>query len=419
MEHVIVAVAALLLVGLVHLTVDPGAVRRVLPVLLIAFAVRMGVQVLVMQDHVLPYGGDNITYESRAMEVVGFWRREGFRFVTSEDLPSLYSTAIPCNLFALVLYVCGGRAPLACTALVAFLACALCLIMYRFALLVGADRRAAFRLLVLTAFMPAFVLHTSDMFKDGFNAFLVVACLGLGASNLRRFDVRKVVLLALVLWALWYVRPYMVFMCAMPAALGLAGLKRAISVRTLLVLAALLVVVPFADLSDSPPVEAMQQQLDYGQSELVRQSNTFGGSGVTFDDGGNPWSRLGPKLMYTLMSPFPWTEGSLTLQLGKIDTLIGYFLICSAVCGARRLWRHDRKMLLVLLLFIVPSTIIYATTMANIGLIFRQRMPIVMITGLLAAVAWSKSSRPVHRLTDPPVGPGEQCDDRAQVGALG
>ncbi|MET8157031.1 hypothetical protein ABZT47_11700 [Sphaerisporangium sp. NPDC005289] len=406
MEYLIVAAAAFLLVGTIHTTVEPEAVRRVLPVLLAAFAVRLAVQILVMQNHVIPYGGDNITYESRALEVVAFWKREGFQFVTSEDIPSLYAAAIPCNAFALVLYVCGGPAPLACTALVAFLACALCLVMYRFALLVGADRRAAFRLMLLTAFMPAFVLHTSDMFKDGFNAFLVVACLGLGASNLRRFDMRKVALLAVALWALWYVRPYMVFMCAMPVALGFAGLRRVLSVRTLLILAALLMVLPFADLTESPPVEAMQSQLDYGQSELVRRGNAGGGSGVMFDDGGNPWNRLGPKLMYTLLSPFPWTEGSLTLQLGKIEVLVWYFLLFWAVRGAVWLWREDRATACFLLLFIVPGTIVYATTMANVGLIFRQRIPIVMVTSLLAAVAWSRHVRDARRAARTRPSPG-------------
>ncbi|WP_424530780.1 hypothetical protein ACOZ38_13400 [Sphaerisporangium viridialbum] len=407
MEYVIVAAAALVLIWLVHATLDGQAVQRVLPVLLIAFAVRLAIHVLVMQNHVIEYGGDNITYESRAMEVVAFWNREGFQFVTSDDIGSLYSAAVPCNVFALVIYLCGGPAPLACTAVVALLACALCLIMYKLAGLVGADRRAAFWLLLLTAFMPAFLLHTSDMFKEGFNAFLVVASLGLGVSNLRRFDLRKVLLLVLSLWALWYVRPYMVFMCAMPMVLGFAGVKRAFSLRGMLVLMTLLILLPFGNLGDSAPVEAMQHQLDYGQSETFRQSNAIGGSGVTFDDGGNPWNQLGLKVVYTLLSPFPWADGSLTLQLGKLDALIWYFLLYSAVRGAVWLWRHDRATACYLLLFIVPSTIVYATTMANVGLIFRQRIPIVMVTSLLAAVAWSRAARR-ERGRPIPATPGER-----------
>lgn len=141
---------------------------------------------------------------------------------------------------------------------------------------------------------------------------------------------------------------------------------------------------------DGGAMETALGQLDFAQSEEARRSYASQGSGVLFDDSGNAWGSLIPKLLYTLLAPFPWSEGSATLQLGKIEMLIWYFMLYSAVRGARQLWRHDRRVLLILLLFIVPSTIAYATTVANVGLIFRQRIPIVMVTSLLSAVAWSR-----------------------------
>ncbi|MEV6859377.1 hypothetical protein AB0M44_00020 [Streptosporangium subroseum] len=381
------------IVFIVHASMEPKVARKVIPVLLAAFALRLLVHVLVMRESVIHYGGDQFAYEARAMEVVAFWQRQGFRFVTSEDIGSLYSVAVPCNLFAVIIHLCGGAAPLACTAVVALFACLLCIVLYRFARLVGADDRAAFILLVLTAFTPAFLLHTSDMFKDGFNAFLVVSVLGLGISSVRRFDVRKLIVLGALLWALWYVRPYMVFMCAVPLILGLAGLRRGLSLRGLLTVAILATVILFGSIGGSAPVEILQEQLEYGQSDVVRSSNAVGGSGVGFDDNGDPWGSLGPKLFYTVFSPFPWSSGSLELQLGKIEVFIWYFIIYSAVRGSRRLWHENRNVLLILLLFIVPGTIVYATAVANVGLIFRQRMPIVMITSLLAAMAWTRIPR--------------------------
>lgn len=392
MEYFIVAAAAVTLILLVHANLDAAVARRVLPVLLVAFAARLVVHVLVVRGGVIEYGGDNLGYEVRALEIVEYWNREGFQFVTTDQVSSLYSVAVPCNIFAMVIYLCGGPAPLACTAIVALIACALCVVIYKFARLIGADPDAAFRLLVIVAFMPAFLLHTSDTYKDGFNAFLVVTCIGVGASIARRFNMRRLLMVVPLLWCLWYVRPYMVFMCAMPLIFGLMGLRSEFSVRRLFVFGGLLVsaMLFLGGVYDNTPVEQMQQQLDSGQSDIVRRANADGGSGIAFEDGGDPWSALGPKLLYTVLSPFPWSEGSLTLQLGKIDVLIWYFLLYAAVRGARRLWRYDPRMLLILLLFIVPGTIAYATTVANIGLIFRQRMPIVMVTSLLAAVAWTR-----------------------------
>ncbi|GAA4229544.1 hypothetical protein FHR32_000088 [Streptosporangium album] len=393
MEYFIVAAAAMMLAFLVHANLDAGVARRVLPVLLVAFIVRLIVHVLVMRSGVIDYGGDNLGYEGRAMEIVEYWKRNGLQFVTSEDISSLSFVAVPCQVFAIVVYLCDGPAPLACTAVVALLACALCIVVYKFARLVGADDRSAFLLLVVTAFMPAFLLHTSDTYKDGFNAFLVVASIGLGVSIARRFDVRKMLMLVPLLWALWYVRPYMVFMCAVPLILGLVGLKKVFSFRGVFAFSVLLVsaLLVFGGIYESAPIEVIQQQLDKGQAENVLRANGDGGSGVGFEDGGNPWNALGPKLLYTLLSPFPWTQGGPMLQLGKIDVFIWYFILYHAVRGARRLWRHDRVTLLILLSFIIPGAIAYATTMANMGLIFRQRMPIIMVTSVLTSVAWTKN----------------------------
>jgi hypothetical protein len=183
----------------------------------------------------------------------------------------------------------------------------------------------------------------------------------------------------------------MVFMCGLPLLFGILCTRttpywRIWIISTGVLASAIFVLVyPDSDLLVAPA----QEQLAFAQSNQTRRVYANEGSGVVFDDGGNPWGALIPKLLYTLLAPFPWTEGSTALQLAKIETIIWYFMLYWAVRGALQLWRYDRKILLILLLFIVPGTIAYATSMANIGLIFRQRIPIAMITSLLSALAWS------------------------------
>ncbi|HUR05180.1 MAG TPA: hypothetical protein VM347_21730 [Nonomuraea sp.] len=396
MEYLIVAATVITLVVLVSVSFDKQAACRVLPVLLAAFALRLVVHVAVVRPDAVGYGGDYLGYEAMSLETAAFWQREGFQFATSVPADHFHSVALPCYVFAVVMYLCGGPAPLACTAIVALIACALCIVMYRFARVVGADERPAFALLAITAFSPMFVLCTSDTFKDGFNAFLVVGCLYLTVSNVRRFDLRKPLMTLSLFWALWNVRAYMVFMCGVPALLGVMGSRGAAFTRALVVSAGLLLsgLFFFGYFDGGGLMDTALGQLEFGQSEEARRAYASQGSGVLFDDSGSAWGSLIPKLLYTLLAPFPWADGSATLQLAKIETLVWYFMLYSAVRGARRLWRDDRRVLLILLLFIVPSTIIYATTVANVGLIFRQRIPIVMVASLLSAVAWSKRRPP-------------------------
>ncbi|MEO3857320.1 hypothetical protein [Acrocarpospora sp. B8E8] len=397
-EFLVVMMMVVALFWLVRAALPLTVGRRALLILLGAFAVRLLVHVLVIRTDMLGYGGDHLSYEAWATDIAEYWSVHEFRFVTGNEMSRLHSVAVPCNLFALVIAFCGGPAPLACTAVVGFIACALCVVLFRAARLVGADEPAALRLLLIIAFLPSFLFHTSDTFKDGINAFLVIFCLYLAISNLYRFGALKLVLLALALVALWQVRPYMVFMCALPLAVGLVRARWAIAVGLAVAGAGLFVLRQL-------PLEIMQEQLDRGQSELVRHANAVGGSGVVFADGGDPWALLGPKLLYTLFSPFPWADGSLVFQLGKIDTLVWYALLALAIVGARRLWRRDPRLLLILALFLIPATVAYATTMANVGLILRQRMPIVMVASLLAALAWTKL----------PAGPAVARSERAEA----
>jgi hypothetical protein len=39
--------------------------------------------------------------------------------------------------------------------------------------------------------------------------------------------------------------------------------------------------------------------------------------------------------------------------------------------------------------FLVPTTVMYATIMTNIGLIVRERMAIVMVASVLAMLSWA------------------------------
>ncbi|MEV6980530.1 hypothetical protein AB0M95_04625 [Sphaerisporangium sp. NPDC051017] len=398
MEFLIVVAITATLVLAVRAGLDATAAKRVLPVLLVAFMARLAAHMSLRGGALFDYGGDNVLYDLWAQEIADQWRRDGISYVTVSGAGRLYGAALHCNLLALIRYICDGPAPLASAALMALMACVLCVVMYRFARMLGADERAAFWLLVVVAFMPAFLLHTSDTYKDGLNALLVVASLAVGVSLTRRFSLGRLLMLVPLLWALWNVRPYMAFMCVLPLALGISGLKHVVSVRSLVALTALAMVVlfQFEFVMQSEPVEAMRNQLEYAQSPAAQNSNAGlsgwrHGSGIAFDDGGLAWGALGPKLVYTLLSPFPWTPGSLALQLGKIDTCVWYVLLFFGVAGARRLWRGDRRMLLILLLFVIPGALVYATTMANIGLIARQRMPLVMVTSLLCALAWTRT----------------------------
>lgn len=341
-------------------------------------------------------GGDAAFYEDGAWLVARVWFARGLHYVTSAELPFLNHATLQCNVYALVIAANGGdRATYGCAAVGAFVAAVAFLMIYRLARFLGAEAWQALWVTGLLYFSPGFIYYTTGTHKE---AFVVVCTVGAVSASLRlarRLSFEQVLLGGFWLLGLWRVRYYLVFVAMLPLVVSFIVSRVHIAVRVLavLALAVAVAIVSTATTVTADLSERATKAYDIGTSSGSRDWNALGGSGVHFDDGGKTWGAFGPKLAYTLFSPFPWTGGSLGLQLGKVDTILWYYLAYLAVKAGRRLWGTDRVLLFSLLAFLVPLTVLYATTMANIGLIFRQRFPVVLLTACLSAQALGSKRR--------------------------
>jgi hypothetical protein len=408
MALLLVLLCAASLVAATRAVIDRKQQSTLIAVLLFAFCARLFFHVTVARSGVFfshgQSGGDSIQYEDWGTIIANYWRRHGVVFVTEEMMPEIGSTALICNLFALVNLLNGGTTSLGCTALAAFVGCLTSLEIYRSSREFGANDRGAFLAMMLVLFSPAFVFHTSDSYKDGFVAFFTVMSFTGSMRIAKRFSVSQALLLLLWMIGLWFVRFYMVFMCSIPIVVGVLGLKSKSPIRRMLSIVgafSFVAVAMVGGVMRSSAVNRMVDTYEHSHESNVVLYNAQGGSGVTFDDGGNPFGAIGSKLLYTVASPFPWQGGSVGLHLGKIDVFIFYFLIYRAYLSSRKLFVTDRQTLVQFFSFLIPATVAYATTMANIGLILRQRMPIVFVTAILAALSWS--ARPATKRVAAPV----------------
>ena len=335
-------------------------------------------------------GGDNETYEHWARAIVLIWEHSGFEYITQEQFWQLGQTSLPSNLFALVYWANGGPTRVGCTALVAFAACLTCFNLYKLALEFGAEEGMAVRVLVLLLFGPAFLMYTSEMYKDGLVAFFVVGALGSAFRLSRKFSLLHVAIGVISLLALWQVRYYLGFVTVGRLLVGLSGLTSRSSDRpvmaSLLFVAVGLFLTSYTSMLDSA-TDSIGATFDIGTSREAIDEKAAGGSGVLFDDGGSPFGALHLKTAYMLLAPFPWQTGTIGLQIGKIDALVWYYLLYHAIVAGRRLFREDRQLLLMFLVFLVPTSLMYAVGMSNVGLAVRQRIPIVLFGGMLAAMS--------------------------------
>ncbi|MCC6644801.1 MAG: hypothetical protein IT374_04405 [Polyangiaceae bacterium] len=341
-------------------------------------------------------GGDCGAYLIFGDYVVKSWRSEGLYFATVDTHPELAevlgSATLFVNFIAFIGYIDGEMNRFGAVSIIAFATALTAINMHKTAIAFGAPPRRALLAVGLFYLSPGLLFHTSDTYKDGFVLFFTTNAL-LGVFRVsRRFSLAWLLAVAASLTGLWYTRFYFVYMTIAPLSVSLLGLRSKSMLRILsgVVVLSVAAILGLAYLGKNLASfqERAAQTYESATSVEVRDWNEKGGSGVDFDDGGDPFAKLPQKIAYTLLSPFPWTGGSFGLQVGKFDALLIYYLLYRSFFSAKRLLRDDPPLLFMFLVFIVPSVVAYAMTMANIGLILRQRLPIIAILTVLACVGW-------------------------------
>jgi hypothetical protein len=362
----------------------------VLGIIIGGYALRLVLQLFVREVQFFNHeaGGDCQSYESMAVYIARLWRIIGVTFLTDEQIPGIGAASLPVNLFGLVVYMNSGDATrLGCTAVIAFAAGLTCFNIYHLAVQTGANPVTARRTMTLFYMGPTFLHYTSDMFKDGLVVCLAFGALASAIRLMQRISLLHVAIGVLCLWGLWYVRFYMVFVTTAPLVVGLMGMRTKSIVRpifaALAIVAAGLVLLAFTQVTEQIS-EKVAITYEIGTAEDTRIFNARGGSGVVFDDGGSPFGALWLKLLYTVFSPFPWGSGSVGFHIGKIDSLVIGFFLLRAYTAARD--KEFSLVVLMVLTFLVPCTVMYATSMANVGLIVRQRLVVIAAMTFMACL---------------------------------
>jgi len=371
-------------------------------IILFAYVLRIALQRLTRDVQFFTHaaGGDYSQYEFLADMITKLWRNRGVHFIQADELTWLGATSLPPNLFAFIIYLNDGPTRSGCTAIVAMCACLAMLNFYKLAIHLGASEKASLVITSVLLYSPSFLLYSSDMYKEGLVLFLLLGAFGSAIRLGSRFSTFHLLFGAACVFGLWFVRFYLVFTAIAALAVGATGLGSKNVWRQLFAVSMVIIISPIV-LSNTAMVNDVAQTAEARFNEaadeavFMREEISQGGkkgSFVSFDDGGSPYGALPTKIAYTLFAPFPWQLGSLGFQIGKIDTVLWYYLFYRMLLAIRKRWKDNFGLILVFLVFILPMIVVYATTIYNIGLVVRQRLSIVIISSLLATLSWPKQS---------------------------
>ncbi len=380
-----------LLVLIVNKIQEPEDKNPILTVLLVGYFFRIILRMFnrelaIYSDGQTVGGGDSTIYEDRASLVAQLWHYRGVHFVTSDEVPALMNVPLPPNLFGFVEYFNGGYSAIGNVSIVAFCSCLTALILYRMFIVHDSERKQSFWWMCGLFFSLSFTALTSDSFKDGLLILFVVGIIS-GIVHWKRTNILFLLAgMGICFWGLDGTRYYLIYALVPPVVVRifLPIITSRFRLDALFIGLFVLLFIVFNMAMIESYFDSATDLFENSYSYGAQKANMGGGSGVDLDGGRPTLASLPLKTMYTLFAPFPWQGGSLGLHLSKIEMIFWYFLLYWFYRGTGIFLKRDPDLTMTFLVFIAGLTIVYAWSFTNIGLIYRQRLPIFFVASILA-----------------------------------
>jgi hypothetical protein len=296
-----------------------------------------------------------------------------------------------------------------------------CIVCYALARRLGAGWSARLSA-VLAAFFPSLLLWSSLNLKDADVGLLAVAglLLGIQPQAPRLKYVAEIAAASLIGGVLLSLRVYAAAALATSLAVALvtcSGLGRWVGARAhpwLLVgapIAGLIAMVLFR----FPSVgESIFRSAGLEQLAHLRRGFAVGAASAITPNPGigtlvGALKFLPRGLVDFLLRPYPWEPGSTVAALTRPETVIYYVLLVPAGLGILLALRRTASLALPLVTFLVVEAVGYGLVISNLGTIYRERAPALLVMFIFVGVAFEE----LRRLTQ-----GEPGPSRSEVSHL-
>ena len=342
-------------------------------------------------------GGDAINYEAVAREIAALWEITGVHFVKNPEIDVGFAP-LHHNLLAVIEYCNGYYSGLGAVSTSAFIACLGMFFLYKIYIIYDFKRKTSHFVILTLLFCPSFLMYTSDSFKEGTLVFFVISIFALLFHITSRNFYFVIPCIVMLFFGLFETRYYLVYLLIPPIVVFLFqkqikklfdfGIFFAFFCLCLLMAVFLFFLwCNFDFFSNTLIGSFVIQKWNYFIyiSGALQADNIYSGGSLISLDGINPTLETFPvKILYTILSPFPWQGGSFALHLSKIEMFFWCFILYWTCRGIKGLLIQDPVRVLMLLSFIVPLILIYSWSFTNIGQIYRQRIVIFFVASILA-----------------------------------
>lgn len=366
-------------------------------ILLVAFAIRFIIAIVNVYIMTLPAGGsDEVSFERVAWEHAQ--NRLGNEVAISRGGNAFYY-----SIYLSYIYLLVGRVPLLVQMANVLTGTLIVLFVFKCTSLISRDRVTSLFAAVIAAFFPTLILHSAVLLRETFIVLFMVASFYYFLRWYYKGSLRHTVLaVILALLAISLHSGLVLILLVYAAYFAFYRPKRRkwkflnLKQTSMVLLATILLVITLGDkLSHYFPIGI---GIGSWASYLSKFNSHAVGSGAAYLEGYVPNNLLDiivqtpVRIIYLLLTPFPWQISSPTHLVGVVDVFLYIILIILAIIGIRFMWQRDRTLCIFMLMFFFMGTIMYAWGTSNFGTAIRHRQKLVWILIITASLGIHNSS---------------------------
>lgn len=385
-------VAALLCLGLVAR--DQEDRKFLVRLFLAALALRWALGILIYNTPTLSFlGADASTYDAFGNVLCLSWQG----LMDPNDPWLARATSANLSGWGMLYYVAAiyylvGQSLLAVQLVTSAIGAATAVVLYKVVLLLFNQPRTARTAAVLLAFSPSMILWSSQALKDG----PIVLCLSLCALYTLRlrekFSLKNLALLLVFLFGVYALRHYAFYVLFVSIAGGMIiGAKNYAPTRVLqggLLVVVIGFVFVYFGAKDVAEKGFNLKQIQSGRVWSAKTANSGYGGDVDITDTKAAISFLPIGIAYVLLAPFPWMIRSFSQLITLPELILWWLSLPLLVRGYWYVIRHHLRESVVLCLFTVGLTLVYALYQTNVGTAYRHRAQMYVFFFIFISVGW-------------------------------
>lgn len=337
----------------------------------------------------MSFGPDATTYNVWGGRLSSCWMGNGVCIVPRGDNWGMH-------YFVGIIYYIFGANPLLVQFISSVFGALTAVFVYFLAQEIFLNKRVARYSALAVAFLPAMIIWSSQLLKDGFVIFLLVIIMFAVIKLQKRFDYLSILILLLGLVGIWALRYYIFYIVGI-AALGALLLGTTITLPSLIRRAIVIGILIIGSLLFGIQ-QVSQDQIDTFNLENVQrirqaasdttQSNSSIESDIDVSTTQGAIMALPVGMINILMAPFPWQMVNLTQVLTLPEMVVWWAMFPFMFIGIKYTIKNRFRESIAIIIFALVLLLAYSIYQGNVGTLYRQRTQIQVFLLVFAAVGF-------------------------------